>query len=93
MLPTALVVGVVLALLCLAYVLYPLLKHERGRGRSSAGPKGVPRVVSDDEIEAAVRTYRARLGPRACPTCGPRPESDAQFCSTCGRRLEGATGP
>jgi len=24
---------------------------------------------------------------RACPTCGPRPESDALFCSTCGARL------
>jgi double zinc ribbon protein len=24
---------------------------------------------------------------RACPTCGPRPEADAVFCSTCGHRL------
>jgi Double zinc ribbon len=24
---------------------------------------------------------------RACPTCGPRPETDALFCSTCGARL------
>jgi len=24
---------------------------------------------------------------RACETCGPRPEPDAVFCSTCGRRL------
>jgi hypothetical protein len=22
-----------------------------------------------------------------CPSCGPRPEADAAFCSTCGRRL------
>jgi hypothetical protein len=22
-----------------------------------------------------------------CPTCGPRPEADAQFCSACGTRL------
>ncbi|HZI23191.1 MAG TPA: zinc ribbon domain-containing protein [Gemmatimonadales bacterium] len=28
----------------------------------------------------------------ACPTHGPRPESDAQFCSECGRRLMGAPG-
>ena len=25
----------------------------------------------------------------ACDTCGPRPEADAAFCSTCGRRLTG----
>jgi len=24
---------------------------------------------------------------RVCATCGPRPEPDAVFCSTCGRRL------
>jgi hypothetical protein len=42
-------------------------------------------AVTDDEIEAAVRAYRA--GHAACPTCGPRPESDAIYCSTCGRYL------
>ena len=39
----------------------------------------------DDEIEAAVRAYRAQH--LTCPTCGPRPESDAAYCSTCGRYL------
>lgn len=39
----------------------------------------------DDEIEAAVRAYRAQHA--ACPTCGPRPEPDAVYCSTCGRYL------
>ena len=39
----------------------------------------------EDEIEAAVRAYRAQH--LTCPTCGPRPESDAAFCSTCGRYL------
>ena len=40
---------------------------------------------TNDEIEAAVRAYRLRNG--ACPTCGPRPEPDATYCSTCGRYL------
>ena len=40
---------------------------------------------SDDELEAAVRAYRANRA--KCPTCGPRPEPDAVFCSTCGRYL------
>jgi hypothetical protein len=79
----ALVVGVVLAVACLAYVLYPLVRRERGARR----------VVTDEEIEAAVRTYRASLGARACPVCGPRPESDALFCSTCGRRIADGTTP
>jgi Double zinc ribbon len=40
-----------------------------------------------DAIEAAVRAYR-ETHPE-CPSCGPRPESDAVFCSTCGRYLLG----
>jgi DNA-directed RNA polymerase subunit RPC12/RpoP len=39
----------------------------------------------DDEIEVAVRAYREQHA--ACPTCGPRPEPDAVYCSTCGRYL------
>jgi hypothetical protein len=23
--------------------------------------------------------------PQVCPTCGPRPEADARYCSTCGQ--------
>jgi hypothetical protein len=33
---------------------------------------------------AAVAVGSAKV---ACPACGPRPESDAIFCSTCGRLL------
>lgn len=43
---------------------------------------------SSDAIEAAVRAYRERL--HTCPTCGPRPEPDATYCSNCGRYLPGA---
>lgn len=43
-------------------------------------------------IAARVRSLRfaatstPAVSPR-CPTCGPRPESDAVFCSSCGLRL------
>jgi len=56
---------------------------------SSVGAAG----VTDDEVEAAVRAYRARRAVTsgalviACPSCGPRPEPDAVFCSSCGRYL------
>lgn len=40
---------------------------------------------TDDEVEAVVRAYREQQV--RCPTCGPRPEPDAIFCSDCGRFL------
>jgi hypothetical protein len=41
-------------------------------------------------IAARVRAVRAPdTGPR-CSWCGPRPEPDAMFCSSCGRKLAGA---
>ena len=52
---------------------------------------GVP-----DDVEALiahrVQTLRfaaatAPPGTPACPSCGPRPESDAIYCSTCGGRI------
>ena len=42
-------------------------------------------AAADDPVEAAIR--RQRTGARACVECGPRPESDATFCSRCGRYL------
>ena len=41
--------------------------------------------ISDAELEAVVRAYREQHA--MCPTCGPRPEPDAIFCSNCGRYL------
>ena len=40
-------------------------------------------------ISAKVRALRQPAGASqlSCPTCGPRPEPDAVFCSTCGNRL------
>ncbi len=44
----------------------------------------------EDPVEAAIR--RARAEQKACDVCGPRPESDAEYCSSCGRYLPGACG-
>lgn len=40
---------------------------------------------TDAELEAHVLLAKQRLA--GCPACGPRPESDAVYCSTCGRYL------
>jgi Double zinc ribbon len=49
-----------------------------------------------DDVETLiahrVRTLRSAAastptGSPACPACGPRPEADATYCSTCGGRL------
>lgn len=52
-----------------------------------AEQEGAAAVVGDDELEAEIRRHRA--GAVACPTCGPRPEPDAIYCSTCGTYLAG----
>jgi hypothetical protein len=49
------------------------------RAEDQAEPRQEPRKAVQSPSRGATR---------ACPTHGPRPESDAQFCSECGRRLE-----
>ena len=51
--------------------------------RASAGES----ASVTDPVEATIAAYRARL--KECVTCGPRPEPDAVFCSTCGTYLPG----
>jgi rRNA maturation endonuclease Nob1 len=43
------------------------------RSASAATPSNTPTLLSDSHP--------------SCTTCGPRPEADAIFCSSCGRRL------
>jgi hypothetical protein len=43
---------------------------------------------SVDPAESAVLWYRAIR--RSCEACGPRPEPDPAFCSSCGKYLKGA---
>lgn len=61
-----------------------------GTGGASAGP-GLPAAASPaaDPVEALIadRVRQLQTGMARCPTCGPRPESDALFCSSCGRSL------
>ena len=47
-------------------------------------------MAPEDAVEAAIARARARQ--QACTVCGPRPEPDATYCSSCGRYLPGRCG-
>jgi hypothetical protein len=64
---------------------YAELKTRYTKQAIEAMRREAERAAPDDEIEAAVRAYRDQHAP--CPTCGPRPEPDAVYCSNCGRYL------
>lgn len=46
-------------------------------------------AAGDDPLEAMIADRVRQLDGTVvrCPTCGPRPETDALFCSSCGRSL------
>ena len=54
-------------------------------GDASVAERSLP---AEDAAEAAVQRVRMRM--EECVTCGPRPEPDAIYCSSCGRYLPGA---
>jgi hypothetical protein len=58
--------------------------------RTDSGAAETTRV--NDAVEEAAEALIARARARAlhCAECGPRPESDALFCSNCGRVLGAA---
>lgn len=58
-----------------------LLKAESEPGAAVPAPDPIEALIAD-----RVQTLGAGDGMQ-CPTCGPRPESDARFCSSCGTSL------
>lgn len=57
-------------------------------GAGAVAPDVPVGVDAADPVEAAVLRYRSMR--RVCETCGPRPEPDPAFCSSCGKYLRGA---
>jgi len=72
---------------------YETLKA-RYTGEALASMRAAERetIVPDglDLAEEAILRYRRRAS--SCGACGPRPESDAVYCSACGRYLPGRCG-
>lgn len=68
------------------------MRAEEQQSTVAAGAGEAP-----DAVEAIIRAKVLALrqpaleGSPACLTCGPRPEPDAVFCSTCGNRLPTGT--
>ncbi len=54
-----------------------------------ASPSPAADRLADDPVEAMIAERVKTLQGAAirCPSCGPRPEGDALFCSACGRSL------
>ena len=70
---------------------YELLK-QKYTGEALDALRAEERAAARTDVEAliAARVKSLRSASAAgpgCPTCGPRPEADAAFCSACGRRL------
>jgi hypothetical protein len=60
----------------------------RYTGRALDAMRAASAAVPGDAAEAAVLAYRERL--KRCSRCGPRPEPDAVYCSSCGLYLAGS---
>jgi hypothetical protein len=63
-----------------------VLRAEQGAAGAAPAPAA---SGGDDPVEAMIadRVRRLQQSGIRCPSCGPRPESDALFCSSCGRSL------
>ncbi|MGH7509284.1 MAG: zinc ribbon domain-containing protein [Gemmatimonadales bacterium] len=59
------------------------------RVRSLRSASAVTSPDTHPDVSVA-RPLQVSSCPPACLTCGPRPEADAIFCSTCGLRLPGS---
>ena len=66
--------------------------EERSEQVIYLNPMMAPEGAHVAELPLLGKTALLEATARACPTHGPRPESDAEFCSECGRRLAAAPG-
>ncbi len=61
------------------------LEFDRQTGKISDADYTPLKARYTEQAVAAMRAVES--GTKTCETCGPRPEGDAEFCSSCGARL------
>lgn len=61
------------------------LEFNRQAGKISDADYGPLKARYTEEALTVMRAGDA--GAKSCPSCGPRPEGDAEFCSNCGTPL------
>ncbi len=75
------------------------IEFDRQTGKLSDADYATLKASYTERALAELRTEKDTSAPTAteppaqrvpCPECGPRPESDAVYCSECGRYLSGA---
>ena len=59
------------------------------RQEEAAAPGDVEALIAARVRQLRSASAATPSGTAACPTCGPRPEPDAVYCSNCGRALAG----
>jgi hypothetical protein len=62
------------------------LEAMREEERETPAPAPEPDQI-ESLVAARLRVIRGGPSSPTCPRCGPRPEADAVFCSSCGDRL------
>lgn len=73
-----------LAIAAVAWVMSPIVMGDSDAG-TAASRNLSPEAGTDDAGETLIRKWRDRRN--ACPSCGAKPETDAKYCSSCGRDL------
>ncbi len=79
-----------LALLTLAYILFPFFQRSPVIvGPSKIASRIKPTSVLNDDIEERILKLRKQNG-KFCPRCGFKGQPDARFCTRCGANLAGS---
>jgi hypothetical protein len=63
------------------------LRRRHGRQALALLATAEANMAEANTAEAMVSRARGASGAPRCPDCGPRPEPDAVFCSSCGRQI------
>lgn len=76
-----------------AYTSEALAAQRLEEGKAARAPEPIEALIAARVLQLKGNAPHAGSSApltASCPSCGPRPESDALFCSECGRLLAGA---